>query len=146
MGEASRRKKRRRELAKLLKDKNTSTAKQDSLVMSLLDENQKITVTQLIKENAINLSTNTIELGALSDILFKALGRGILSFTSDAQAAYVPLGNLRSSQLQAISLVNSLNPETEFIVHAQLHSSDAKLGTLVTYKKSDSFSLHSIEI
>ncbi|MDJ0591916.1 MAG: hypothetical protein QNJ72_18315 [Pleurocapsa sp. MO_226.B13] len=55
--------------------------------MSLLDEHQKIT----------------------------AKGRGIFSFTSDSQPAYVPLSNLRSSQTQAISLVNSYDPETEFL-------------------------------
>lgn len=58
---------------------------------------------------------------------------GNFSFTSDSQPAYVPLTNLRSSQTQAISLVNSYDPETEFLFHTQLDPDDAKLGAVVVH-------------
>ena len=109
--------------------------------MSLLDEHQKITVAQLIKEEAITPPPADVQLGTLNGIFFTALGRGIFSFTSDSQPAYVPLTNLRSSQTQAISLVNSYDPETEFIFHTQLDPNDAKLGAVLVHRKDDSIGL-----
>ena len=150
MGKASRRKKQRRVLADIKKLDNTSaspkTSKlgQGSLVMSLLDEHQKITVAQLIKEEAITPTPADVQLGTLNGIFFAALGRGIFSFTSDSQPAYVPLTNLRSSQTQAISLVNSYDPETEFLFHTQLDPNDAKLGAVVVHRKDDSIGLRSL--
>ncbi|MGV2829339.1 hypothetical protein [Myxosarcina sp. GI1(2024)] len=139
MGKANRRKKPRRVLADIKKldnksaSPNTSKPGQGSLVMSLLDEQQKITVAQLIKEEAITPPPADVQLGALNGIFHAALGRGIFSFTSDSQPAYVPLTNLRSSQTQAISLVNSYDPETEFLFHTQLDPDDAKLGAVVVH-------------
>ncbi len=96
MGKASRRKKQRRVLADIKKldnksaSPNTSTPGRGSLVMSLLDEQQKITVAQLIESGAIASPPNDVQLGTLNGIFFNALGRGIFSFTSDSQPAYVP--------------------------------------------------------
>lgn len=59
MGKANRRNKQRKVLADIKKldtrsaSPNTSKPGQGSLVMSLLDEHQKITVAQLIKEEAM---------------------------------------------------------------------------------------------
>ena len=150
MGKASRRKKQRRVLADIKKLDNTSaspkTSKpgQGSLVMSLLDEHQKITVAQLIKEEAITPPPADVQLGTLNGIFFAALGRGIFSFTSDSQPAYVPRTKLRSSQTQAISLVNSYDPETEFLFHTLLDPNDAKLGVVVVHRKDDSIGLRSL--
>lgn len=150
MGKASRRKKQRRVLADIKKLDNKSaspnipTPGQGSLVMSLLDEHQKVTVAQLIKQEAIISPPADVQLGTLNGILLAAKGRGIFSFTSDSQPAYVPLSNLRSSQTQAISLVNSYNPETEFLFHTQLDPNDAKLGAIVVHQKESSVGLRSL--
>ncbi len=150
MGKANRRKKPRRVLADIKKldnksaSPNTSKPGQGSLVMSLLDEQQKITFAQLVKEETITPPPANVQLGTLNGIFFAAKGRGIFSFTSDSQPAYVPLSNLRSSQTQAISLVNSYNPETEFLFHTQLDPNDAKLGAVVVHGKDDSIGLRSL--
>ncbi len=150
MGKANRRKKQRRVLADIKKldnksaSPNTSKPGQGSLVMSLLDEQQKITFAQLVKEETITPPPANVQLGTLTGIFFAAKGRGIFSFTSDSQPAYVPLSNLRSSQTQAISLVNSYNPETEFLFHTQLDPNDAKLGAVVVHGKDDSIGLRSL--
>ena len=150
MGKASRRKKQRRVLADIKKlDTRSASPKTSkpgigSLVMSLLDEHQKITVAQLIKDEAITPPPADVQLGALNGIFFAAKGRGIFSFTSDSQPAYVPLTNLRSSQTQAISLVNSYNPETEFLFHTQLDPDDAKLGAVVVHDKNSGVGLRSL--
>lgn len=150
MGKASRRKKQRRVLADIKKLDSTSASPttpkpgQGSLVMSLLDEHQKITVAQLIKEEAIIPPPADVQLGTLNGIFFTALGRGIFSFTSDSQPAYVPLTNLRSSQKMAISLVNSYDPETEFLFHTQLDPNDAKLGAVVVHGRDSSVGLRSL--
>ena len=139
MGKANRRKKQRKVLADIRKlDTRSASPKtpkpgQGSLVMSLLDEQQKITVAQLVEDEAITPPPSNVQLGALNSIFHAALGRGIFSFTSDSQPAYVPLTNLRSSQTQAISLVNSYDPETEFLFHTQLDPDDAKLGAVVVH-------------
>ena len=150
MGKANRRKKPRRVLAELKKldnkltSPNTPKPGQDSLVMSLLDEHQKITVAQLIEKEAITPPPSNVQLGILNGIFHAALGRGIFSFTSDTQPAYVPLTNLRSSQTQAISLVNSYNPETEFLFHTRLDPNDAKLGAVVVHDKDSSIGLRTL--
>lgn len=150
MGKASQRKKQRRVLADIKKlDTRSASPKTSkpgigSLVMSLLDEHQKITVAQLIKKEAIISPPADVQLGALNGIFFAALGRGIFSFTSDSQPAYVPLTNLRSSQTQAIFLVNSYNPETEFLFHTQLDPDDAKLGAVVVHDKDSGVGLRSL--
>ncbi len=150
MGKANRRNKQRKVLADIKKlntrsaDPNTSKPGQGSLVMSLLDEHQKITVAQLIKEEAITPPSADVQLGTLNGIFFTALGRGIFSFTSESQPAYVPLTNLRSSQTQAISLVNSYDPEAEFLFHTQLDPNDAKLGAVVVHQKESSVGLRSL--
>ena len=150
MGKASRRKKQRRVLADIKKlDTRSASSKtpkpgQGSLVMSLLDEHQKITVAQLIKDEAITPPPADVQLGALNGIFFAAKGRGIFSFTSDSQPAYVPLTNLRSSQTQAISLVNSYNPETEFLFHTLLDPNDTKLGAVVAHDKDSGVGLRSL--
>lgn len=150
MGKANRRNKQRKVLADIKKlntrsaSPNTSKPGQGSLVMSLLDEHQKITVAQLIKEEAITPPPSNVQLGTLNGIFFAALGRGIFSFTSDSQSAYVPLSNLRSSQTQAISLVNSYDPETEFLFHTQLDPNDAKLGAVVVHRKDSAVGLRSL--
>ena len=150
MGKANRRKKQRRVLADIkrldsrLASPNTSKPGQGSLVMSLLDEHQKITVAQLIKEETITPPPSNVELGTLNGIFFAALGRGIFSFTSDSQSAYVPLTKLRSSQTQAISIVNSYDPETEFLFHTQLDPDDAKLGAVMVHPKDSAVGLRSL--
>lgn len=150
MGKTSRRKKQRRVLADIKKlDSKSRSAKtskpgQGSLVMSLLDEHQKITVPQLLTEDAITSPSADVQLGTLNGIFYAVLGRGIFSFTSDSQPAYVPLNNLRSSQTQAISLVNSYNPETEFLFHTQLVPNDAKLGAVVVHDLDSSVGLRSL--
>ena len=150
MGKASRRKKQRRVLADIKKlDNKSASAKTlkpgpGSLVMSLLDEQQKITVAQLVKEETITPPPADVQLGALNGIFYAALGRGIFSFTSDSQPAYVPLSNLRSSQTQAISLVNSYDPETEFLFHTQFDPDDAKLGAVVVHDKDSSVGWRSL--
>jgi hypothetical protein len=150
MGKASRRKKQRRVLADIKKlDSKSASPKtpksgQGSLVMSLLDEHQKITVAQLIKEEEITPPSADVQLGTLNGIFFTALGRGIFSFTSESQPAYVPLTNLRSSQTLAISLVSSYDPETEFLFHTQLDPNDAKLGAVVVHGKDSSVGLRSL--
>ncbi len=150
MGKANRRKKQRRILADIKKldnksaSPNTAQPGRGSLVMSLIDEQQKITVAQLIKEEAITPPPSNVQLGTLNGIFFTALGRGIFSFTSDSQPAYVPLSNLRSSQTQAIALVNSYDPETEFLFHTQLDPNDAKLGAVVVHGRDSSVGLRSL--
>ncbi|MEM7756781.1 MAG: hypothetical protein AAF298_01430 [Cyanobacteria bacterium P01_A01_bin.40] len=150
MGKASRRKKQRRVLADIKKlDSKSASPKtpkpgQDSLVMSLLDEHQKITVAQLVKEETITPPPSNVQLGTLNGIFFATLGRGIFSFTSDSQPAYVPRTLLRSSQTQAISLVNSYDPETEFLFHTQLDPNDAKLGAVVVHGKDSAVGLRSL--
>ena len=147
MGKASRRKKQRKVLASIKKlDHKSASPKtpltvRDSLVMSLLDEHQKITVAQLITLDLIAPPPANIQLGTLNSIFFQALGRGIFSLTSDRQPAYVPLSNLRSSQTQAIALVNSYDPETEFCFHTQFDSHDAKLGAVQVHLKDSSIGL-----
>ena len=147
MGKASRRKKQRKVLAEIQKLDHKSTSPKtpktirDSLVMSLLDEHQKITLAQLITQETITQTPANVQLGTLNDIFFQALGRGIFSFTSDRQPAYVPLSNLRSSQTQAIALVNSYDPETEFCLHTQFDSDDAKLGAVQVHGKDSSIGL-----
>ena len=150
MGKASRRKKQRRVLADLKKldnksaDPNTPKPGKGSLVMSLLDEHQKITVAQLVKDEAITPPPSNVQLGTLNGIFLAALGRGIFSFTSDSQPAYVPKRNLRSSQTQAISLVDSYDPETEFLFHTKLDPNDAKLGAVVVHGRDSSVGLRSL--
>jgi hypothetical protein len=144
MGKASRRKKQRKLLADIQKldiksaSPNASKPEKGSLVMSLLEEHQKITVAQLIKKEVITPPPTDVQLGTLNSIFFTALGRGIFCFTSKSKPAYVPLSNLRSSQTYVISLVNSYDPETEFLFHTQLHPNDAKLGAVVVHDKDDS--------
>jgi hypothetical protein len=150
MGKASRRKKQRKVLADILKLDNKSAEQKSpktgrgSLVMSLLDEHQKITVSQLIKEKTIISPPYNVQLGTLNGIFFTALGRGIFSFTHDSQPAYVPLSNLRATQTQAISLVNSYDPETEFCFHTQFDPDDAKLGAVQVHRKDSSVGLKSL--
>ena len=150
MGKASRRKQQRRILTEIKKlvDKSASSQTSKSgkrpLVMSFLDEHQKITVAQLIKEESITLLPAEVQLGTLNDIFFAAQGRGIFSFTSDSQLAYVPLSNLRSSQIQAISLVNSYDPETEFLFHTQVDPDDTQLGVIGVHHKDSSVSFRSL--
>lgn len=150
MGKASRRKKQRRVLADIKKLNTrsacpkTSKPGQGSLVMSLIDEHQKITVAQLVKEETITPPPSNVQLGTLNGIFFAALGRGIFSFTSDSQSAYVPKRNLRSSQTQAISIVNSYDPKTEFLFHTQLDPDDAKLGAVMVHRKDSSVGLRSL--
>ena len=150
MGEAARRKKLRKALADNQKlDHKSATPKTQkagkrSLVMSLLDEQQKITVAQLVKKETINPPPIDVQLGTLNGIFFTALGRGIFSFTSKSQPGYVPLSNLRSSQTQAIALVNSYDPETEFCFHTQFDPNDAKLGALQVHRKDSSIGLKSL--
>ena len=152
MGKASRRKKQRRVLADIKKldnrlaSPNTSKPGIGSLVMSLLDEHQKITVAQLISEETITSPPADVQLGNLNGIFFAAKGRGIFSFTSDSQPAYVPLTNLRSSQTQVISLVNSYDPETEFLFHTQLDPDDAKLGAVMVHEKDSRVGLRSLRL
>ena len=137
MGKASRRKKQRKVLADIGNFDRISKPgqRQGSVVMSLIDEHQKVTVAQLVKEKVITLPPADVRLRALIDIFYATLSRGIFSFTSDNQLAYVPLTNLRSSQTQAISLVNSYDPETEFLFHARLHPHDAKFGAVEVHNK-----------
>ncbi len=148
MGKASRRKKQRKVLAEIQKLNHKSASPKtpktirDSLVMSLLDEHQKITLAQIITLDTITPPPANVQLGTLNDIFFQTLGRGIFSFTSDLQPAYVPLSNLRSSQTQAIALVNSYDPETEFCLHTQFDSDDAKLGAVQVHGKDSSIGLH----
>ena len=150
MGKASRRKKQRRVLADIQKlDHKSASPKtpkpgQDSLVISLLDEQQKVTVTQLIEEEMIAPPPNDVQLGTLIGIFFAALGRGIFSFTSDSEPAYVHRALLRSSQTQAISLVDSYDPETEFCFHTKLDPNDAKLGAVIVHRKDDSIGSRSL--
>ncbi len=87
---------------------------------------------------------SNVQLGTLNGIFHAALGRGIFSFTFGSQPAYVPLTNLRSSQTQAISLVNSYDPETEFLFHTQFDPDDAKLGAVQIHRKDSSVGLKSL--
>ena len=105
MGKASRRKKQRKVLADIIHPDiksalpKTSKSGQGSVILSLIDEHQKITQAQLVKQKAITLPPADVQLGALIDIFYATLGRGIFSFTSDNQLAYVPLTNCSDLKL-----------------------------------------------
>ncbi|MDJ0570867.1 MAG: hypothetical protein QNJ53_17730 [Pleurocapsa sp. MO_192.B19] len=111
----------------------------NSLVLSLLDEEQKITVDQLLKKE-----TDYYQLETLNEIFFDNLGRGIFSWTVQSQPAYVPQGNLRPTQTKAIALVNIYNPETEFCLHTKIYPDDAKLGTIKIHLKDTFTGLKSL--
>ena len=86
----------------------------------MLEENQKVSISQLVRVHAIASVLSSLELEALGDIFYSALGKGIVCFTNDNQPAYVPLKNLRSTQGGAISIVSAYDPEVEFILHSRL--------------------------
>ena len=92
---------------------------------------------QIGKNLAIVLSVVTIVV--VGYVAYQLVTEPVLS--NNVPMNNVPLNNLRSSQTQAISLVNSYNPKTEFIFHNQLDSNDAKLGFLVVYGKDGSVGL-----
>ena len=129
MGEAKRRKALDPNFGKG-KEQKSSSSRRGSAALSLLEENQKIPISQLVKDRALASVPSSLELEALSDIFYSALGKGIVCLTNDNQPAYVPLKNLRSTQGGAISIVSAYDPEVEFVVHSRLSPKDAKAGVI----------------
>ena len=105
-------------------------------MLSLLEENQKVSISQLVRVQAIASVPSSLELEALSEIFYSALGKGIVCLTNDNQPAYVPLKNLRSTQGGAISIVSAYDPEVEFVVHSRLSPKDAKAGVIEVYDRT----------
>lgn len=110
--------------------------KKESSVISVLYEQQKISLAKLIQEKILIPPTCNLDLLTLNSLLHGILGRGIFSFTLDSQLAYVPLSNLHPSQTQIISLLKSYDPSSEFLFQSRFHPDDTKSGAIQVYRKN----------